>query len=129
MKARAAEILRESIARHCEPPLKSLLKCPAASVRAAMILAVLAGFQLSRKVIGSKALVDANAASLSRDLKRMFQGRIASSGGGKSPGQARMEPPHSPTEKSARALRESYNSPSRPPLRRSRFSASAPSAA
>jgi AcrR family transcriptional regulator len=70
---RAAEILRDSIARHFERPLKSLLRGPRAGERAAMILAVIAGLSLFRTVIGSKALADANAASLSGDLKTMFQ--------------------------------------------------------
>ena len=70
---RAAEILRDSIARHFERPLKSLLRGPRAGERAAMILAVVAGLSLFRTVIGSKALADANAASFSGDLKTMFQ--------------------------------------------------------
>jgi AcrR family transcriptional regulator len=70
---RAAEILRDSIARHFERPLKSMLRGPRARERAAMILAVVAGLSLFRTVIGSKALADANAASLSGDLERMFQ--------------------------------------------------------
>jgi AcrR family transcriptional regulator len=70
---RAAEILRDSIARHFERPLKSSLRGPRAGERAAMILAVVAGLSLFRRVIGSKALADANAASLSGDLKTMFQ--------------------------------------------------------
>jgi AcrR family transcriptional regulator len=75
---RAAEILRDSIARHFERPLKSLLRGPRAGERAAMILAVVAGLSLFRTVIGSKALADANAASLSGDLKTMFQRLIDS---------------------------------------------------
>jgi AcrR family transcriptional regulator len=70
---RAAEILRDSIARHFERPLKSLLRGPRAGERAAMILAVIAGLSLFRTVIGSKALADASAASLSGDLRTMFQ--------------------------------------------------------
>jgi AcrR family transcriptional regulator len=70
---RAAEILRETIARRFERPLKSLLRGPGAGERAAMILAVVMGLSLSRKILGSKPLVGATAASLSGDLKRMFQ--------------------------------------------------------
>src|SRR6266853_5974457 len=51
---RAAEILRDSIARHFERPLKALLRGPRARERAAMILAVIAGLSLFRQVIGSK---------------------------------------------------------------------------
>jgi AcrR family transcriptional regulator len=70
---RAAEILRENIARHFERPLKASLPGPHASERAAMILALVVGFQLFRKVIGSKALVHASRASLSRHLTAMIQ--------------------------------------------------------
>ena len=82
---RAAEILRDSIARHYERPLKDLLQGPRAGQRAGMILALIAGFQLWRKVIGSKALSDANVASLSGDLKTMFQRLIDSPASGKAP--------------------------------------------
>jgi AcrR family transcriptional regulator len=80
---RAAEILRDSIARHFERPLQALLQGPEASERAAMILALIAGFQLMRKVIGSNALCDANGASLSGNLQSMFERLI--DGSGKSP--------------------------------------------
>jgi AcrR family transcriptional regulator len=69
---RAAEILRDSIARHFEQPLKSSLSGPKAGERAAMILAVTMGLALYRKVIGSKALADADAACLSADFRAMF---------------------------------------------------------
>jgi AcrR family transcriptional regulator len=83
---RAAEILREAIARHFERPLKALLHGPKAGERAAMILALIAGFQLMRKVIGSKALTEASGASLSGDLAMMFQRLIdGSARGGESP--------------------------------------------
>lgn len=70
---RAAEILRDSIARHFERPLKSLLRGPRAGERAALIIAVIAGLSLFRTVIGSRALAGANAASLCGDLTTMFQ--------------------------------------------------------
>jgi AcrR family transcriptional regulator len=73
---RAAQILRESIARHFERPLKSLLKGPWASERAAMILAVISGLQLFRKVIGSKALTDGTRAALNANITAMFEGLI-----------------------------------------------------
>jgi len=69
---RAAKILRDSIARHFEQPLKSLLQGPRAAERAASILAVCAGFQLLRKVIGSKALMSANHVSLAGDMRNIF---------------------------------------------------------
>lgn len=73
---RAAEILRDSIARHFERPLKSSLLGPRASERAAMILAFIAGLQLFRKVIGSKSLTDGTRAGLYSNIKATFQGLI-----------------------------------------------------
>ena len=70
---RAAEILREHITRHYERPLQALLHGPRTAQRAAMIGAILAGLRLWLKVIGSKALVDANATSLSHDIERVLQ--------------------------------------------------------
>jgi len=75
---RAAEILRENIARHFERPLKASLPGPHASERAAMILALVVGFQLFRKVIGSKALVHASRARLSSHLMAIIQQLIDS---------------------------------------------------
>ena len=75
---RAAEILRENIARLFERPLKASLPGPNASERATMILALVVGFQLFHKVIGSKALVHASRASLSRHLMAMIQQLIDS---------------------------------------------------
>lgn len=82
---RAAQILRDSIARHFERPLKALLRGPRAGQRAAMILAVIAGLSLFREVIGSKALADANATSLSGDVQSMFQRLIDSAASRESP--------------------------------------------
>jgi len=75
---RAAEILRENIARHFERLLKASLPGPNAGERAAMVLALVVGFQLFRKVIGTKALVNANHASLSRRLATIIQQLIDS---------------------------------------------------
>jgi AcrR family transcriptional regulator len=75
---RAAEILRNCIARQFERPLKSLLQGSRAEERAAMILTLIAGFILMRKVIGIKALSDVDG-SLSREVKMMFQRLIDSS--------------------------------------------------
>jgi hypothetical protein len=82
---RAAEILRQSITRHFERPLEALLQGPRAGRRAAMILAVIAGLSLFRKVIGSKALADAITASLSADLQRMLQRLIDNAASRESP--------------------------------------------
>jgi hypothetical protein len=50
-----------------------------------MILALVVGFQLFRKVIGSKALVNANHASLSRRLETIIQQLIDSPPSGATP--------------------------------------------
>jgi AcrR family transcriptional regulator len=76
---RAAEILRDGIARHFERPMKASLSGPNGSERAAMILALIVGFKLFHKVIGSKGLVHASRASLSRRLTMTLQGFIDSS--------------------------------------------------
>jgi AcrR family transcriptional regulator len=81
---RAAEIMRDSIARRIEGPMKSLLQGRRAGERAAMIIALMAGFLLMRRVIGNAALSDANG-ELSGELKMMFQQLID--------GSARGEPP------------------------------------
>lgn len=46
---------------------------PKRGERAAIILALIVGLQLFRKVIGNKALADANSTSLSGDLKLMLE--------------------------------------------------------
>jgi AcrR family transcriptional regulator len=82
---RAAEILRDSIAHHFERPLKASLRGPKAGERAAMILAVVSGLTLFREVLGSKALAEASAASLSGDLQSMFQRLIDGAASRESP--------------------------------------------
>jgi AcrR family transcriptional regulator len=77
---RAAQILRESIARQFERPLRASLRGPKASERAAMILAIIAGFLLMRQIIGSKALTDATPGMLSTLLETLFQLVVGESG-------------------------------------------------
>jgi AcrR family transcriptional regulator len=81
---RAAEIMRDCIAHRIEGPMKSQLQGPRAGERAAMIIALMAGFLLMRRVIGNKALSDANGA-LSEEIKMMFQRLIDGSTGGGPP--------------------------------------------
>jgi AcrR family transcriptional regulator len=76
---RAAKILRDCIARHCERPLKSLMRGPKKGERAAIILALIVGLQLFHKVIGNQALADANGTSLADDLKSMLERLIDTS--------------------------------------------------
>jgi AcrR family transcriptional regulator len=89
---RAATILRDSIARHFERPLQTFLPGPKASERAALIIAVMAGFQLLHGVIGSKALSDARRASLAGDLKTVFQLLIDGAARGAPPPVRRSRP-------------------------------------
>jgi AcrR family transcriptional regulator len=70
---RAAAILREGIARHCERPLKTLMRGPKKGERAAIILALIVGLQLFHRVIGNEALAAANGTSLSKDLQSMLE--------------------------------------------------------
>jgi AcrR family transcriptional regulator len=90
---RAAEILRESIASHCEQPLKSLMRGPKRGERAAIILALIVGLQLFRKVIGNKALADANGTSLSADLTLMLERLIDISHCTESANNHQVQPP------------------------------------
>ena len=76
---RAAKILRDSIASHFERPLRSALTGRNTNERAAMILALIAGLLLFRKVIGAKALTDGNRAVLYASMVAAFQSLI---GGG-----------------------------------------------
>jgi AcrR family transcriptional regulator len=69
----AAKILRASIARHFEGPLQGRLTGAFAAERAALILAVIAGLQLFRKVIASKALAEGSPAALHANIKSTFQ--------------------------------------------------------
>src|ERR1700730_15469317 len=51
---RAAQILRDNIARHCERPLKSFMRGPKRGERAAIVLALIVGLQLFHKVIADQ---------------------------------------------------------------------------
>lgn len=70
---RAAEIIRESIERHFERPLATSLSGTEVRVRAALFLAVIAGYQLFKNIIASAALVDAEVNVLSDRLASLFQ--------------------------------------------------------
>jgi AcrR family transcriptional regulator len=76
---RAAAILRDNISRHCERPLKSFMRGRKKGERAAIVLALIVGLQLFHKVIGNKALADANGTSLSGDLQLMLERLIDTS--------------------------------------------------
>jgi AcrR family transcriptional regulator len=70
---RAAVILRDGIVRHFEKPLAALLPGAKASVRAALFLSLIAGFQVIRQVIGNTALTEAQPDSLSQQLEALFR--------------------------------------------------------
>jgi AcrR family transcriptional regulator len=68
----AAGILRESALRHLKPLVDILPGCKTAE-RAAMLIAVIAGFQLMRQIIGLSALTEAAPSDLSDQLKVLFE--------------------------------------------------------
>ncbi len=70
---RAAEIGREQIERHHHNTLATALTGALAPQRAALILSLVAGFQVMRQMIGLSALVDAQRESLIALLAPVFQ--------------------------------------------------------
>ncbi|TFW26538.1 TetR/AcrR family transcriptional regulator [Duganella callida] len=66
--ARAAEILRDKVERHFEAPLTRLLPGIHPAQRAALLLSLIAGFQLMRQVMGNRALTAADGALLTAQL-------------------------------------------------------------
>ncbi|MFF7373226.1 TetR/AcrR family transcriptional regulator [Streptomyces tricolor] len=69
---RAAEILRAGIETHVEAHLVGVAPHLRGTDRAAVTLAVIAGFWLMRTVIGNTALDDADEAALTRTLRQLF---------------------------------------------------------
>jgi AcrR family transcriptional regulator len=78
--ARASEILRESIKRHFEDPLAGRLAGEDAALRVGLILALIAGFQLMHRMIGSAALVGSAEPALSGQLQSLLQMLIGEGG-------------------------------------------------
>jgi len=70
---RAAEIGREQIEKHYQRMLADALDGDFAPQRAALMLALVAGFQAMRQMIGLSALVDAEPALLIKILGPVFQ--------------------------------------------------------
>lgn len=68
----AAAILRESAQRHMRP-LVDILPGSDAPERAAMFLAVVAGFELMRYVIALPALAEVESADMTRQLRTIFE--------------------------------------------------------
>jgi len=74
---RAASIIRESIERHFERPLRTRLEGQWIAERVALLLAILAGFQLMRRVIRTDALANGDSTFLEAQLTQLFQGLIS----------------------------------------------------
>ena len=73
LESRAAEIGREQIEAHYHKRLAAALRGPHASQRAALVLAVVAGIQVMRQMIGLSALADCPPAVLVKILAPVFQ--------------------------------------------------------
>ncbi|MET8361720.1 TetR/AcrR family transcriptional regulator [Micromonospora sp. NPDC005171] len=87
---RAAEIIRAGIEKHVGRRLADILPGPAAAPRAELLLALIAGVWLMRKVIGTPALAGMDQAALTRELRDLMQllvnAQPATSGGDAAPG-------------------------------------------
>jgi len=69
----AAEIAREQIERHHYKTTATALRGPHAAERAALLLSMIAGFQVLRQMIGLTALAEAEPKALAKMLGRVFQ--------------------------------------------------------
>lgn len=72
----AATILRGHAQRHLQP-LIDLLSGPGTAKRAALLLAIIGGFQLMRQIIALPALTTADSNDLAQHLETLFQGLLA----------------------------------------------------
>jgi len=70
---RAAEIAREQIERHHHRALTAALRGELTAERAAVALALVAGFQVMRQMIGLSSLAAAEPEALATILARLFQ--------------------------------------------------------
>jgi AcrR family transcriptional regulator len=71
--SRAVEIIRDRIEKYFAEPLTASLSGEDAPQRAALVLAVISGFQLMRNVIGSRAMKGVAAEKLTGSLERLLQ--------------------------------------------------------
>jgi AcrR family transcriptional regulator len=71
--ARAAEIGREQIEKHYHKVMTAALEGDLAPQRAAVVLALVAGFQVMRQMIGLSALARARPAALTAVLTPLFE--------------------------------------------------------
>ncbi|MEW2289555.1 TetR family transcriptional regulator [Streptomyces sp. NPDC047841] len=70
---RTAEIARDGIERHVEREVTGMLTGEQVSERSALALSVIAGVWMMRKVIGNRALVEADAADLARRVEAVLR--------------------------------------------------------
>jgi AcrR family transcriptional regulator len=70
---RAAEIGREQIEKHHQKIMTAALSGENAAQRAALVLSLIAGFQVMRQMIGLKALVKVDPSQLVKILAPLFQ--------------------------------------------------------
>jgi AcrR family transcriptional regulator len=69
----AASIGREQLEKHHQKAMTAALKGPLAPQRAAIVLSLIAGFQVMRQMIGLSALARANPETLVKVLSPVFQ--------------------------------------------------------
>jgi AcrR family transcriptional regulator len=74
---RAAEIWREQVEAHHQKVMTEALGGDVAAERAAMVLALIAGFQFMRQMIGLHALVETDPMTLKKILVPLFQQLVA----------------------------------------------------
>ena len=74
--SRAAEIAREQIERHHQSVMASALQGDMAAERAALVLAVVAGVQVMRQMIGLSALTQVDPQALQKLLAPLLRGLI-----------------------------------------------------
>ncbi|MFE4175480.1 TetR family transcriptional regulator [Streptomyces sp. NPDC056909] len=77
---RAAEIMRAATERHVGQDLRELLPGADAAERAELILALITGVWMMRRVIGTAALADADPGSLTRRIEAMLRVLVESAG-------------------------------------------------
>jgi AcrR family transcriptional regulator len=77
---RAAEIGREQIEEHYHKVLTGALSGDLAAERAALVLAVVAGVQVMRQLIGLSALADTDPADLKQILAPIFRSLVTGEG-------------------------------------------------
>lgn len=74
---RAAELWRTQVETHHQRVMTAALQGDHAAERAALILSLIAGFQVMRQMIGLPALAEAEPRVLARILAGVFQGLVA----------------------------------------------------